>query len=116
MSAHGAHNRDACDVLISGNKFFDWIVTTAFYSSIHYIDQKIFPYQIGTRWVRSTDEASKVLRLPKHQCREQIVNSSFPEITVPFKFLLSTCFTARYNNYNISRQFINLRIPHKQIM
>lgn len=101
MSVHGAHNKDACDALIAGNKYFDWIVTTAFYSSIHYIDQKLFPYNLNGKWVYSIDAACRSLRMSKHQCREQIVNNTFQEISVQFKFLLTTCSTARYINYDI---------------
>lgn len=52
--SHGEHNKCACDELIKGKKYFDWIVTTAFYSSIHYIDSKIFPYIHNKKTFRST--------------------------------------------------------------
>lgn len=55
---HGIHNKDACDSLISGNKYHDWIVTTAFYSSIHLIDTKLFPLIHKGRTIRSINDAS----------------------------------------------------------
>ena len=114
---HGEHNKEACDSLITGNKYFDWIVTTAFYSSIHFIDNKIFPYKHDGKWLRSTDEARRAFNNSKHRTREIIVNDAFPEISVQFSFLLSTCGTARYVNYKISpekaklaREYLNFII------
>lgn len=34
---HEQHNEELCDFLIADGKFTDWIVTTSFYSALHYV-------------------------------------------------------------------------------
>ncbi len=38
------HNLETCRYLLKGNSFHDWVLTTAFYSSIHFLDDILFPY------------------------------------------------------------------------
>jgi hypothetical protein len=45
---HAKHNEELCDFLISVGKYNDWVITTAFYSAIHYVQSKIFPLRVGT--------------------------------------------------------------------
>lgn len=40
---HAIHNEEACDFLLSSNKFNDWVITTAFYSALHFVQHEIFP-------------------------------------------------------------------------
>lgn len=40
---HANHNRDACNCLLSANKYGDWVVTTSFYASLHYVRALAFP-------------------------------------------------------------------------
>jgi len=46
MREHGKHNKDVCDKLNLQDELEcnDWVVTTAFYSSIHYLDHILFPF------------------------------------------------------------------------
>lgn len=40
---HAAHNEKACDYLLKSRLFNDWVITTAFYSALHYVQDEIFP-------------------------------------------------------------------------
>lgn len=40
---HAIHNEAACDFLLSSKRFNDWVVTTAFYSALHFIQHELFP-------------------------------------------------------------------------
>jgi hypothetical protein len=42
--AHGEHNEKACDLLALNQGFPDWVITTAFYASLHFVTSKIFPF------------------------------------------------------------------------
>ena len=43
---HAIHNKEACEYLSKEPKFSDWVITTAFYSALHFIDYKIFPLDL----------------------------------------------------------------------
>ncbi len=40
---HANHNKEVCDYLSKNPNYSDWIITTAFYSALHFVDYKIFP-------------------------------------------------------------------------
>ena len=41
---HGSRNQELSEKLYKEGKFLDWSITTAFYSVIHYIEDKLLPY------------------------------------------------------------------------
>ena len=42
---HAEHNEKAYRYLCQEPEFSDWIITTAFYSAIHYIRHRMFPFE-----------------------------------------------------------------------
>jgi hypothetical protein len=42
-AVHALHNEEACDYLFADEKFNDWVVTTAFYSALHFAHHELFP-------------------------------------------------------------------------
>ncbi|MBX7216157.1 MAG: hypothetical protein K1X90_04245 [Candidatus Kapabacteria bacterium] len=40
---HALHNEQVCDYLAMHGGFSDWVVTTTFYSAIHWIEDYLFP-------------------------------------------------------------------------
>jgi len=40
---HAIHNEQVCDYLLASNEFHDWVVTTAFYAALHFVQSDIFP-------------------------------------------------------------------------
>lgn len=113
MSEHGNHNKSLCDELLGQQKYHDWVVTTAFYSAIHFIDHKMFPVKLENgRWARSISEAQKSIGCTKHQCREILVDTYMPQMSVEFKFLQSACFNARYKDYKVAPADSSLSREH----
>lgn len=105
--AHGKHNKRVCEHLnIQVDKLpcNDWIVTTAFYSSIHYIDHIIFPYELGDRTkFNDINEAHKSIRASsKHQTRAEIISQVLPDLKGGYSFLISESQNARYVNYDVN--------------
>jgi hypothetical protein len=103
---HGKHNLRVCNHLNLQSEILcnDWIVTTAFYASIHYIDHILFPcsHKIGdSEYVfNNINEAHNFLqRRSKHQSRATLVNLHLPALSIPYKFLLDESQEARYSNY-----------------
>jgi hypothetical protein len=43
--SHSQHNFEACKFLLEDGKFLDWVVTTAFYSALHLVQEEIFPFR-----------------------------------------------------------------------
>jgi hypothetical protein len=44
---HGKHNELACTHLLTASiDLSDWVITTAFYSSLQFVSYKIFPLQV----------------------------------------------------------------------
>lgn len=89
----------------------DWVVTTAFYSAIHFIDHKLFRLKLedGTFYENITD-ALKKQRTAKnrHDLRSNLVAKHLPEHTPAYDYLLTECHHARYVNYMVS-SFISQR-------
>ena len=109
MQKWGDHNKSACEHLAKVTDFPDWIITTAFYAAIHYVDSKVFPLTIDGRqkitfsclesyynYQRNYDT-----QMPsKHEFRLDIAQAHLdPEILARFKRLYDASFTARYRDY-----------------
>jgi hypothetical protein len=105
---HGAHNKAAFDHLYPKKEFVDWIITTAFYAALHYVDHKIFPIKYSEKGVQITFEdmdsyavsAANRFSKDKHTCRLSLVKQKLPEIYFEFNWLYSNSSTARYHNYD----------------
>lgn len=40
---HANHNAELCDLLLNNGRFNDWVVTTAFYAALHFVNYILFP-------------------------------------------------------------------------
>jgi hypothetical protein len=99
---HAKHNYDICNHLNLQDKLLcnDWIVTTAFYSAMHYIDHILFPCNYKGNVFNNINEAHGTLsKDSKHQSRAILVYNLLPNLAAEFKFLISECQEARYSNY-----------------
>lgn len=97
------HNEAACDFLAAAQTWPDWVVTTAFYSALHYVRGFLFPLAVGDNtykhfdeyWERTRDE----FRQDKHQRLCQLVFEHLPAAYDAYRFLMNEARTARYNEY-----------------
>lgn len=102
------HNEEACNYLNNSGNFVDWVITTAFYSAIHYIHHKIFPYTYifpnGKKKVfydfETFSQQFKGAKQSKHILLKNFVEMNHNEIAIDFQHLMDTCMTARYNDYH----------------
>ncbi|MNE72730.1 hypothetical protein D3C80_1686970 [compost metagenome] len=104
---HAEHNEKVCDLLIADGKFNDWIVTTAFYSALHYAQNEIFPYETGGVTYRNFNHYYSSLpnsKASKHTVTLRLVGSEMSVCEQSYRWLLDACHTARYKNYNISKK------------
>ncbi len=106
---HAKHNESVCNFISSNKDFADWVVTTAFYSAIHFVDHKIFPKTMasisgGKFKVKCIDEYrnNTTPNRERHAIRCELVKGELSSISPKFHWLYSTCRTARYIDFNFS--------------
>ncbi len=120
----GLHNYNACKQLSKVKDFPDWIITTAFYSAIHFVDGKIFPIEIEAKtnityttfdsYYIQNKQFDKTTPI-KHDFRLQLVKNHLPDnIASHFERLYNASDTARYRDYesftfeNAQKMFLDL--------
>jgi len=103
---HAIHNEKLCDMLLSTKKYNDWVVTTAFYSAIHFIDHKLFPCVINGKDYKTFnlyyDVAVKSNQLSKHTLKAKLISDMLPKINAEYRWLKDACQTARYVDYLVT--------------
>lgn len=107
---HALHNERACRYLDKKADFTDWVITTAFYSSLHFLDHKILPYELnhGGRKTMINNigdykRAKGLFHLNKHKAFCQLVEEEAPIVSIEYNELKDICWTARYVDYKHDR-------------
>jgi hypothetical protein len=104
------HNQDACLKLDTVGCFPDWVVTTAFYSAVHYIQYKLFPLtgHDGTKLVMHqtfidyNETVNPHNSKSRHNIMLMLVKHHAKNIEPEYRALYDNCLTARYSDYRIS--------------
>lgn len=105
---HAEHNEAACDYLLASGKFSDWVITTAFYSALHFVQNEIFPLtENGKNYPDFDIYFQKVLkpknrRINKHSATVDLVKKYIPKASSYYRWLFDACMNARYMNYQVS--------------
>jgi hypothetical protein len=101
---HARHNERLCDHLNTLNDFYDWVVTTAFYTALHYVEGRIFPMpgnpsypDFDTYW----DAQKEFLQCSKHKAMSRLVRNKLPLAAKAYNALMDSCNNARYKNYEV---------------
>lgn len=116
---HAKHNEEVCNHLFIVPSYTDWVITTAFYSSLHYVSYKIFPltvtvggstvtHQTFDSYVAGTPNSAK-----KHKVLSELVQQHCPIALSRYNQLKDLSWTARYKEY---RQTTGLAALAKQRM
>ncbi|MEX0810842.1 MAG: hypothetical protein WD048_01415 [Chitinophagales bacterium] len=105
---HAIHNEAACDFLLSSKKFNDWVVTTAFYAALHFVQNELFPIKENGKTYKELNlYFAKVMkrknkRLSKHIATIQLIKTHLPACSPYYRWLYDACMNARYSNYKVS--------------
>lgn len=106
--SHALHNYNVCQHLhleATDTDCNDWIVTTSFYSAIHFIDYAIFPCTYNGRTFNNVSEAHRFINAGSlHASRGVLVNTLIPSIRADYEFLRDNCHRARYHDYQVLEQ------------
>jgi len=111
---HGKHNKIVCDKLnlLTDVNCNDWIVTTAFYSAVHFFDHLLFDFKLSDEVTfKNLDEAHKHFRSQsKHETRGILISRKHSNLYLSYYFLQNECFYARYKNYEVHEKIAALAI------
>lgn len=126
---HALHNEKVCDYLAKELDYSDWVITTAFYSSLHFISYKVFPFthQLAKKQnvrINSFEQYHSMLNLSKsrmgrHERFVKLVEHKCPKyIANKYSRLLELSFTARYADYSydadVVKEVLNSLISIKE--
>lgn len=105
---HGKHNEALYNELFEKKVYPDWIVTTAFYASIHYVEEMLFPTTFFSKMVNNLDEAHELVpiksRLSRHVTRGKLLEVRLPGCYNSYEKLRKQSQIARYVNYKVSNE------------
>src|SRR5699024_3659904 len=105
---HSDHNYEVCKFLLADGRFLDWVITTAFYSALHLVQERIFPFKDDEFFTYSSFEQyySKQLKerikVSKHQSTIKLVEQRIKGAGNLYRSLHDMCRTCRYRNYQVS--------------
>lgn len=105
---HASHNEQACKFLHENGNYCDWVVTTAFYSALHFLQHEIFPKEIKGKQYDTFDKyynlhyAGGVNKPNKHVSTLNLIKSEMGDtVYANYKWLYDLCMTARYRDYKV---------------
>lgn len=108
---YAEHNWKTCKYLDKKPEFSDWVITTAFYSALHYVRYKIFPITIEKsnkkNKIKDFENYFRInnpLHLSKHSLLSNLVEEKYPKIANDYNKLRDISWSARYSNYKYPRE------------
>lgn len=112
---HAKHNESTCNYLAKANKHDDWVITTAFYSAMHYLRHKLFPLTIQQGRKKTTLASfedyctHQNLHGKKHKVMRTLVEENCDSsIAATYNQMLDISWTARYSKYRFSKKISSL--------
>lgn len=118
---HSYHNESVSNLLHFNGAFPDWVVTSAFYSALHFVSYHIFPLKI----IHSDGSEKTLNKLEdyksyynhngnKHTILSDLVFEHLPSISTDYDMLLDRCRIARYFNYKTNSVTANKALENLQ--
>ncbi len=110
---HAGHNEKVCKYLDRKPAFLDWVITTAFYSAMHYLEHKLFPLKMknGKREIKMKNFEEYYMLYGKddgrHKAFSKLVEREHPDISDDYNKLKDISWTARYHKYQYNRTISN---------
>lgn len=119
---HALHNEEVCNYLDLKHSFGDWIITTAFYTSLHFVSYKIFPIEIKGKQSDSLIKLEDIYQyqnfmnlrsVSRHKILGNLAWKHCPQIALEYSRLFDLSINARYINY---RQPAEVTILSRSLM
>jgi hypothetical protein len=103
---HANRNTELCDKLLTEGVYLDWVITTAFYAAMHYIDSKIYPTNYNGNEYKDFysyyESECKKSNINKHSAKKKLFTNHNSDLGEKYKYLYDACQSARYEKYNVS--------------
>lgn len=101
---HAERNKSLSEDLKNGKKYYDWVVTTSFYSSIHFLENFLLPVKIGACECNNIQQVKNAYNLKgRHIARLRLIQINAPlEIAVAYKWLDDRSRYSRYTTYKVT--------------
>jgi len=100
----GERNMNLSFKLLDEKQYLDWVVTTAFYSSIHFVEDFILPKKINGLECKNISDVKSAYNLNgRHSARLKLVYDSLGvSIGAKYQWLDDNSRNSRYTTYKIS--------------
>jgi hypothetical protein len=115
------HTEEVVNLINGEKKYFDWVGISSFYSALHFVRGKMFPFDelINDKTVNYTSfDAYCLIRgnefKSKHKILLELVNKRLPSISAKYKWLFDLSVTARYSDYQILELIGNAAVKKLQ--
>jgi hypothetical protein len=114
---HAIHNESVCDYLDLKPEFSDWIITSAFYTSLKLASYQIFPFELPSiegkkTSINSIDDYLLYKRglepkknHKKHELIVDLLNEKCKPIAQDYEWLLSLSMSSRYKDHLQPREY-----------
>lgn len=104
---HAEHNEEVFNYLRQDLNYIDWVITTAFYAALHYVEFSVFPLKLNfagkPKEFKNLEEYHDFIgKKGKHQTRLKIVKDELSACRRFYEELFSLCMTARYHDYKFN--------------
>lgn len=101
----GERNRNLSNKLLGEKTYLDWVVTTAFYSSIHFVEDNILPTQVNGKTCTNISDVKEAYTLNgRHAARLKLVYDKLGyKIGAKYQWLDDQSRNSRYSTYKITQ-------------
>jgi uncharacterized protein (UPF0332 family) len=96
------HNLKACEYLYNATEYPDWVITTAFYSALHFVNAILFPLEeSGTRYnnIDTYCQRNKKNNESIHSITTALIRKYHPSISIKYADMKNASQAARYLDY-----------------
>ncbi|WP_340064805.1 hypothetical protein [Ascidiimonas aurantiaca] len=102
---HALRNQKLSGELYTTQIYFDWVITTAFYAAIHFVEHKLLPCEINSIQCKNINEVKSAYGIPgRHSSRERLVFDKLPlDVAVKYKWLDDKSRYSRYVTYKVTK-------------
>jgi hypothetical protein len=99
----GDRNKTLSNKLLGEKTYYDWVVTTAFYSTIHYVEDCILPTKIGDIECNCIAQVKNAYRMKgRHEARERLVFEKLGlKVGAKYKWLDDRSRNSRYETFKL---------------
>lgn len=106
-------NEQLSKKLLKEGEYYDWVVTTAFYSAIHYVEDALLPCELnGSTCTDIRDVKNALNQRGRHAARERLVANKIPLNSYRYKWLDDQSRNSRYITYKVNKAFAEKALEH----